>query len=65
MYALSKQNQNKQIGKYASVHKAVILSKIKFLALNFFMQMLNVHIMKAKYQMASVKALVQVDFPVH
>ena len=29
------------------------------------MHMLNIYIMYAKYQMASVKSLVQVDFHVH
>ena len=42
VYALSKHKQNMQTGKNGQVHKAVILSKIIFLASNFFMQMLNV-----------------------
>ena len=44
VYALSKHKQNMQTGQngYYKVHKAVILSKIFFLASNFFMQMFNV-----------------------
>ena len=44
VYALSKHKQNMQTGQngYYNVHKAVILSKICFLASNFFMQMFNV-----------------------
>ena len=33
-------------------------------ASNFFMQMFNVSTLCMQYQMASVKALIQVDFPV-
>ena len=35
------------------------------MASNFFMQTFRIYIVYAKYQMASAKALVQVDFHVH
>ena len=63
---------NKTLIKKQSVKK---MSKFKtlsfcqkniFMASNFFMQIVQcVYIVYAKYQMASVKALAQADFPVH
>ena len=57
---------NKTFIKKQSVKK---MAKFKiFMASNFFMQMFNVstdYIVYAKYKMASVKALVKVDFLVH
>ena len=46
----------------AKFKNAVILSKSIFMASNFFMQMSNV---STKYQDVSVKAVTQVEFPVH
>ena len=49
----------------AKFKNAVILSKNIFMASNFFHANVQcVYIVYAKYQMASVKTMVQVDFPV-
>ena len=67
MYALSKHKRNMQTGKngYYKVHKAVILSKIFFGIKLLHANVQCVYNMQSKYQMASLKALVQIDFPVH
>ena len=57
--------------RYPHFHKMAKLDKQSFCPKTFFdMTLLHaqytcIYIMYAKYQMASVKALVQVDFPVY
>ena len=53
------------IKKQCKVQNAVILSKIFHGIKLLHANVQCVYIVYAKYQMASVKALVQVDFPVH
>ena len=51
--------------KKTNIKNTKLFTKKKFLAWHFFMHMLNIYIVNAKYHKPSVKALVQVDFPVY
>ena len=63
MYSLSKQKQKKQTGEMAKFTKLSFCQTLIFGIKLLHANVQCVYIMKAKYQIASVKALVQVDFP--
>ena len=63
VYVLSKQKQNKQTGKNLLSSQSCPFVKHKFFCIKLlYANVQCVYIVYAKYQMASVKALVQVDF---
>ena len=65
VYALSKHNQNKQQKKWRSSQSCHFV-KNKFFGIKLLHANVDcVYIVMAKYQMTSVKALVQDDFPEH
>ena len=76
VYALPKHRQNKQMGNKPLLRSKVLKTMAKFKTLSFCQKVFYciklihasvqyVYIVYAKYQMASEKALAQVDFHVH
>ena len=66
IWALTKPLLRSKVLKNGSVQNAVIFSKKHFYDIKrLHANVQCVYIVYAKYQMASLKTLVQVDFPVH